>query len=286
VWFYPSRKVYKTCPYFVCNNIADGAYLQYWRQLQEKVNPEGASVSIIPVAGKIAGHYMPPPKELAPWLDDVLAGKHPAPLADPQKAAVAKMFAKVTEALPGAIEKATKAAGGTKVSKDIETTALTIEMPADCERSKRDEIVDSAGRPIRQIRIEHKKDPIYIRVEARQAGTGMKQVVAAEEADTLRRGMLYQTYASGKLAAGGRNWEYRIGSITFPDAKRGSWQSTLFINAFAPLGDDGRQWLELTLMDETQEPDAAQVAGLFKSVLASIEITAAAPKTTTKPSKP
>lgn len=290
VWFYPSRKVYKTCPYFVYNSMTGSTYqeyqrIQYWRQLQEKVNPQGASITFVPIPGENKGHYLPPPKELAPWLDEVLAGKQPTPLPDAQKAAVAKMFEKVVAALPEAMEKASKAPGGTKVSKDIETQALAIEMPADCERSKADELVDAAGRPMRQIRIEHKKDPIYIRAEARQAGSGMKQVLAADEAQTIERGMLYQIYTTGKISAGGRNWEYRIGSITFPHAKKG-WQSTLFINAWSPMTDDAKQWLELTLLDETQAPDAAQMAGLFKSVLASVEITAASPKAATQKTTP
>ena len=55
-WFYPNRKVLKRCPYFVVNHITQGSSLMYWRQVQAKLNPAGASISILPVTGKYRAH--------------------------------------------------------------------------------------------------------------------------------------------------------------------------------------------------------------------------------------
>jgi hypothetical protein len=90
--------------------------------------------------------------------------------------------------------------------------------------------------------------------------------------------MLYQVYKTGKITAGKRTWEYKIGSITFPNSKRG-WQSTLFIHACAPIADDPKEWLEVTVDDETQQPAAAQLAGILKTLIAGVDLVAAPPST-------
>ena len=104
-WFFPDPKALKTCPYFVVCHITHGASLKFWRQVRARLEGKGASISILPVLGEPA-HYLAPPKELGGWLDAVLAGKHPAPIEDPQKAAVAKTFAKPATALFDALKTA------------------------------------------------------------------------------------------------------------------------------------------------------------------------------------
>lgn len=278
-WFYPADGVLKKCPYFVVNHITQGSALMYWRQVRAKLQPKGASISILPVLGKKTDHYLPPPKELGPWLDAVLAGKHPSPLPDPQKAAVAKMFAKPVSELLKTWKDAAPAPTTQRVVKGAEKQSLSVAVPADFERSKTESSKDSAGRAIIQIRIEHKTDPIYVRCEARSANQPMNDVLTAEEKRTSDRGMLYQVYHRGGVKAGGRQWTCRIGSITFPHRKRG-WQSTLFIHAFAPTRRDGRQWLEVMVLDETQQPSASQLAPVLRAVLASVRTGLPLPKTT------
>ena len=90
--------------------------------------------------------------------------------------------------------------------------------------------------------------------------------------------MLYQVYKTGRLTAGGRAWTYRIGSITYPDRRRG-WVSTLFIHAAAPVGADARRWLAVLLTDETQQPDAKALAAALKTALATIKPRRAPPAT-------
>jgi len=269
-WFYPSKATAKTCPYLVVNHITQGAALQYWRQVRARRRGSGASISIVPVLGEVS-HYLPPPKELGGWLDAVLAGKHPAPLPDPQKAAVAKMFAKATAALPKAVAAAKPAAGAQTVSKEGEVFRLSAPAPPNFQRSqKKEDKADSADRPITQIRLEHEKWPIYVRCDARRTDQPMSAVLEAEEKQTILRGMLYQLYHTGRLDAGGRTWQMRIGSITYPDRRRG-WVSALFLHAAAAMKADSRRWLEVTVIDETQQPDAAELAGILKTVLSGVK---------------
>ena len=76
-------------------------------------------------------------------------------------------------------------------------------------------------------------------------------------------------YHSAALSAGGRSWQVKVGSITFPDRRRG-WVSTLFLHAAAPIGRSPKQWLEVTVLDETQQPDAKELAGVFRTVLQTV----------------
>lgn len=269
-WFYPNRKTLKTCPYFVANHITQGSALMYWRQVRAKLAPAGASISILPVMGK-AGMYQPPPKQLGPWLEAVLAGKHPRPLADPQKSAVAKMFAKAVAVLPKAIAEAGPAPGGEEVAKTGRTFRLAVRPLKDFERSKsrREATRDSAGLPMTQIRIEHKKWPIFVRCEAHATKRTMDEVLSAEENQTILRGMLYQVYHAGRLTVAARRWNYRIGSITYPDRRRG-WVSTLFIHAAAPHKTNSKRWLSVTILDETQQPDAGQLAAVLRTVITNL----------------
>ena len=282
-WFYPSEKVLKTCPYFVVNHITEGSSLLYWRQVREKLGPRGASISILPVLGDANSHYLPPPKELWPWLDEVLAGRQPAPLADPQKAAVARMFEKPAAALVTELERAQPSPSTQSVLKEAAKLSLSVPVPAEFERSKQEEVADSAKRPMVMIRLEHAKDAVYIRCEARSAEKPMKDILGEEANQTILRGRLYQIYATGRLAgdaagASGGGWEYQIGSITFPHKDRG-WQSTLFLHAWSPTSADGKQWLEVTVLDETQQPDASQLARAAKTVVGGVKVTPAQPKT-------
>lgn len=267
-WFYPSLKTAKACPYLVINHITQGAALQYWRQVRSKRQEAGASISILPVLGP-AEHYQPPPKELGPWLEAVLAGKHPKPLPDPQEAAVAKLFAQCVADLPKALAAAGPAAQTQPVAKDGEIFRLALAAPADFERSKKEDKADSADRPITQVRVEHKKWPILIRCDARKTEQPMLDVLKAEEQQTRQRGILYQVYHIASVDAGKRTWPLKVGSITYPDQKRG-WVSVLFLHAAAPIAKDPSHWLEVTVMDETQQPDAAELAGILKTVLAGI----------------
>ena len=276
LWFYPNRETLKQCPYFVMNHITQGSALMYWRQVRAKLAPAGASVSILPVVGPVS-HYLSPPPHLRGWLDEVLAGKHPAPLADPQEAAVAKMFKDCAAALPKAIEQAAAAAGAERIVKDGPKLRLTVEVPAAFERSKAEDESDAAGRPITQVRIEHKEWPIHVRCDARVTEAVMEEVLAAEETQTIQRGMLYQLYHSGTMELAGRAWRLKIGSITYPDRRRG-WVSGLFIHAAAPARQDPKQWLEVMVLDETQQPVAAELATVLRGVIGSVTV-AAAPAT-------
>ncbi len=271
-WFYPDRAAAKRCPYFVVNHITQGSALMYWRQVQSKLAPAGASISILPVTGKVED-YLPPPKELGPWLDEVLAGSQPKPLADPQQAAVAKMFAPCLAELPKAIEVCLAApagqAVGQSITKEGKVLALSLRAPAEFQRSAGEETADSTAAPLTQIRLEHGKWPIYLRCEARATEKPMQEVLAAEEAATVQRGLLYQLYHTASLPAGGRTWKLRIGSTTYPDRRRG-WVSTLFLHASAPVAADPRQWLTVLLLDETQQPDAKELAGILATALTSV----------------
>ena len=282
-WFYPSKATAKTCPYFVMNHITQGAALQYWRQVRARRRGSGASLSILPVLGPVS-HYLPPPKELAGWLDEVLAGKHPAPKPDPQKAAVAKMFAKAVAALPQAVAAATPADKTQPTTKDGEIYRLSVPAPADFQRAKKEDKADSADRPITQVRVEHKKWPITVRCDARETDQPMADVLAAEEEQTRLRGLLYQVYHQGNLAAGGRTWKIKIGSITYPHRKRG-WVSALFLHAAAPLKGRPKGWLEVTVIDETQQPEAAELAGIFRTVLNGIAARPTPPGAKTRPNR-
>lgn len=112
----------------------------------------------------------------------------------------------------------------------------------------------------------------------------MANVLAAEEKQTILRGMLYQVYHAGSLDAGGRTWQIKVGSITYPDRTRG-WVSALFIHTAAAMKGDPRQWLEVTVIDETQQPDAGELAGILKTALAGIAA-GPAPPAAPKPAPP
>ncbi len=278
-WFYPNRKTLKTCPYFVVNHITQGASLMYWRQVRAKLTGAGASISILPVTGK-PEPYQRPPKALGRWLDEVLAGRHPKPLPDPQKAAVAKMLAGPVAALSAAIDKVTPAPAG-KITKAGPPFRLTVSAPPDFQRSKREDSRDSTGAAMTQIRIEHKTWPITVRAAARATEKPLGKVLAEEAAASRARGILYQVYSTGALPAGGRQWKYRIGSITYPDRRRG-WVSALFLHAAAPVKADPKSWLTVTVTDETQQPQAKELAAAFRTVVASISA-APAPAPATAP---
>jgi pimeloyl-ACP methyl ester carboxylesterase len=275
-WFYPSVKTAKTCPFFVVEHITQGTALQLWRQVRLRREEAGASISILPVVGPVS-HYLPPPKEFAPWLDEVLAGKLPAPLPDPQKAAVAKMFAPCAAALPKAIESAKPADNSQKtqkIVKDGDLFQLSVTAGADFTRAKKEDKADADDKPLTQLRLEYKTWPIYVRCEARKRAELMTDVLKSDESRTIQRGLLYQIYSTGKLDAGGKAWQYQIGSITYPEKDRG-WVSTLFLHASAPLGEDAHQWLEVTVMDETQQPDAQELATIFRTLLEGVGATPA-----------
>jgi pimeloyl-ACP methyl ester carboxylesterase len=277
-WFYPNRKFLKKCPYFVVNHITQGSALMYWRQVRARLQPHGASISIVPVTGKVS-HYQPPPEQLGPWLDRVLAGKHPQPLADPQAAAVAKMFAPAVKALPAAIEKA-EPAGAKPAAKSDGPVQLSVQVPPGFERNPdREEETDPDGRRLVQLRLDHEKWPIYLRCEARWTKEKMSAALAAEAEATRLRGMLYQVYHTGRIARGRQTWQYRIGSITYPDGRRG-WVSALFIQAAAPRGKDTRRWWNILVVDETQEPDSKELAQFLTTALRSLHLERAA---TTRP---
>ena len=280
VWFYLNRRVLKTCPYFVVCHITHGASLQFWRQVRANQAPAGASISIIPVLGKPA-HYLPPPKELGPWLAAVIGGKHPKPVEDPQGLAVAKVFSKPAEALFKAIKDAKPAKIASRLRKQTKRFELTVPLQEGFERSKREAATDAAGRPITQIRTESKKWPIYVRVDARAHDKPMAEVVAAEAEQTRLRGMLYRVYHTGKALGAGRKWQVTIGSITFPDKRKG-WQTTLFLHAAAPVAagprqpktDEKNKWVEVAIMDETQQPDTKELAKIFRTILRGLVVKA------------
>ncbi len=269
-WFYPNRRVLKTCPYLVINHITQGSSLMYWRQVQAKLAGAGASISVLPVTGPV-DHYLTPPKQLGPWLDAVLAGKHPAPLADPQKQAVAKMFAPAVAALTKAFPKASPAANAKEFSASGKRFALRIIAPAEFAPAGKAATTDSTGAPLTQLRLGHAKWPITIRADARATAKPMKDVLAAENKATAERGMLHQVYRTANLSAGGRTWRCVVGSITYPDRRRG-WVSALYCHASAPMKANQRRWLTVTVTDETQHPDAAELAGILKTALSRVVV--------------
>jgi len=274
VWFYPDRRTLKKCSYFVVCHITHGASLKFWRQVRAKLAPAGASISIIPVLGKPA-HYQPPPKQLRLWLGAVLSGKQPAPIEDPQKLAVAKAFAGPAKKLFEALKDAKPAKITSRIKKRTRQFELTVGLQDGFERSKREASTDAAGRAITQIRTESKgmKRPIYVRVDARAHDKPMSEVLAAETEQTRLRGMLYQVYHAGPLTAAGRKWRIEIGSITFPDKRKG-WRTTLFLQAAAHVAKDKTRWVEITVMDETQEPDPKKLATVFRTLLTSLDVKA------------
>ena len=283
-WFYPNRAVLRKCPYFVVCHITQGAALRYWRQVRARLAPAGASVSIRPVLGRV-GHFLPPPRELGSWLDTVLAGKHPAPLADPQKAAVHRIFSKPAAALMAALPKATAAKISERLTRNDKHFELAAGLQEHFERSKGRDRADAAGLPVTQIRTEHKKWPIYIRVDARATHQAMARVLAAETAQTRLRGMLYQIYQRGTLTGAGRSWQVRIGSVTFPDRRKG-WRTTLFIHAAAAIDakpDKAFRWIEITLMDETQRPNPQELGTTLRTILSGLSVKARTRGPTTHP---
>lgn len=291
-WFYPNRQALKTCPYFVVNHITQGSALKCWRIVRAKLAPLGASISIRPMLGK-AGHYLAPPTQLAPWLAEVMAGKHPKPLPDIQKLAVASLFAKVTAAVPKALKAAPAAPSAKKITKAGVKFDLTVPLPEEHERSAREDRADSTGEPLTQVRFEHAKWPIYIRVEASATAKPMRTVLAAEEAENKSRGMLYQIYRTQQVPCGGRFWQVKIGSMTYPDRRKDTdgkprgWVSVLFLHASAPIRRDPRQWLAILVMDETGKPDAAELAGLFKLAATGLVVRpGTAPAVPKKPKAP
>ncbi|HOD82714.1 MAG: hypothetical protein BWX88_02886 [Planctomycetes bacterium ADurb.Bin126] len=274
IWFYPNREVLKTCPYFVFNHITQGASLMYWRQVQVKLADQGASISVLPVLGPVS-HYLPPPPELTGWLDAVLAGKHPAVLEDPQKAAVAKRYAPVVDELAKRLGEAKPAKPEASVAKNGRRFKLTVPLPAQFLRSAREAVLDAQDNPLTQIQIEHEKWPVYLRHDACSTAAPMAEMLAAEEAQTVARGMLYQVCRTLSLQAGGRTWSVKIGSFTYPDQKRG-WVSPLFAYAAAPMGSDPKQWLSVLIWDETQRKEldeqAAEMASLLRSALENMTV--------------
>ncbi len=268
-WFYPAEKTAKSCPYFVVNHITQGSALRYWRQVRARRGEAGASISILPALGDVS-HYLPPPKEFAGWLKTVVAGKHPEPIPDPQRAAVAKMLADAVGKLPAALEAATPAADANTAAKAGEVFRLAVPVPPGWRRGKREQKSDAADRPITQVRLEHAEAPLYLRCDARRTDALMSDVLAAEQKRTARRGLLYQLYRTADLKAGRRTWRLMIGSITYPDRTRG-WVSTLFLHAAAPIANNPKRWLEVTLMDETMAPDPAVLAAALQTVLAGVE---------------
>ena len=281
-WFYPARSTLKVCPWFVANPITQGSALMYWRQVRAKLAPEGASISIVPLLGQV-DDFPSVPKELGAWLDDVLGGRFPAPLPDPQQEAVKRLLAPTLEQMVSGMDKTVVAANGQAASADGASWRLGLKLPTGFERSKAQDRVDSTGAPLTQIRIESQKWPIFVRAEVRSTEKPMSEVLSAEETETLLRGMLYQVYHAGQVSAGERTWTYKIGSITYPDRKRG-WVTSLFLHAAAPVAQDPRQWLTIQVTDETQQPDAAELVTVFKSVLSSVTVAPgqAAPSTAPK----
>ena len=274
-WFYPNRETLKACPYFVANHITQGSALMYWRQVRHKMNPLGASVSVLPVLGPVS-HYLPPHKELGAWLEQVIAGKHPAPLPDPQQAAVAKMLAQAVEALPKALADAAPGAPTEAATKDGPKYTLTTTVPEGYVRAKKE---DPATNSLTQIRLEHGKRPIYVRCESHVTPGPMSDVLKAQEGKTRARGMLYQVYHTAVVGAPKAEWSVKVGSMTYPDQTRG-WVSPLFLYATRSTASSGRRWQAVMIMDETMEPDAAHLAAVLKTLLASQRVTtrASAPK--------
>jgi hypothetical protein len=158
-----------------------------------------------------------------------------------------------------------------------------------------EEARDSANAPLTQLRLEHDKWPITLRVEGRATDKPMADVLAEEEKATVLRGMLYQVFQTGSVDASGRTWQYRIGSITYPDRRRG-WISALFIHAATPAGTvlsatrpattqtaEAKRWLTVQLLDETEKPDATELAGYFRTALEGLTAKPLAPTTASRP---
>ena len=191
-----------------------------------------------------------------------MAGKHPTPLPDIQKLAVAQQFSAVTGALGKALKTAPPMPAARKIAKPGVKFDLTVPLPDGYERSAREDRADSTGDPLTQVRFEHKKWRLYARVEASATPKLMTTVLAAEEAEAKARGMLYQVYHNLTVPVGGRFWKVKIGSMTYPDRREDSagiargWISVLFLHASARVCNDPRQWLTILLMDETGKPDA------------------------------
>ena len=59
--------------------------------------------------------------------------------------------------------------------------------------------------------------------------------------------------------------------MTYPDQKRG-WISVLFLSAAAAHSPDRRQWVRVLVLDETQQPDAKQLAQLLKAALTAVRL--------------
>ena len=279
-WFFPPAASRKNCPYFVACPITQGAALQYWRQVQRKTADDGASISLVPVLAE-GDEMLPPPKGFPAWLEAVLDGKHPEPLPDPQKQAVAEAFAPLAEALAAAAAEAEPLAIQETLAK-AGPMELTVARPGGFERSAREADRDANGVPLTEIRIEHQRWPIYVRANARWTARPMGQVIAAEQRRTAERGLLYQVYRKGQWPLAGRKWTWRIGTITFPD-KRHGWRTTLFVHAASPLGDDGRQWLEVVVMEESQKPQPKPLARLVRTLLQAVD---AKPIATPRPTGP
>ena len=212
---------------------------------------------------------------MAAHLDAALAGKAPAVLPDPQAAAVAKMFAPAVgdlKKLLGTDFAALAPLAGEAVSKAGEAVDLTVTAPAGYLRlAKKEAHSDPDRRPISQVKLEHPDWPIVLRAEGRSTRKGWADAMASEAAAMAGRGMLYQSYWRGNLTAGGRTWRIGVGSMTYPDQRRG-WVNVLFVSAAAPHSADGRQWMHVLVSDETQKPDARELTVLLKTALTSIRL--------------
>jgi pimeloyl-ACP methyl ester carboxylesterase len=322
-WFYPNRKTLEVCPYFVVNPLTQGSALMYWRQVRAKLSGQGASISIVPVTG--AQEFPAPPESFGPWLDEVLAGKQPKPVEDPQKLAVAKWMGPPAEQWAkqtgGAQSWGRVSLDGPSRTADPEGGLYLSVMPPEhfpASSPARMGQRDSTGAPMLQLKLEHKDWPIYLRWEVRQTARPMEEVLAEEEKANIQRGVLYQLYqtvtrsapstSSARPASGPAtkpisgstkptsvsgpemnlppgalaraqqaiNWRIRIGSITYPDRRRG-WVTALFAHASSPLSPDGRKWVSVVLTDETQQPDAQELAGYLRAALGDVRVSFYAP---------
>ncbi len=275
-WFYPARSQVGKCSYFALNHITQGSALLTWRQVRHKAAGYGVRVNVLPVTGKVS-HYLGAPPVVLAHLDAVLADKVPAVASDPQKAAVAKMFGTPVAELKALLGKpfaTVKVPGGAAATKLGAPLNLTVAIPAGFTRKPEAELRrDASGKPLAQIKAESDLWPITLRAEARCTDKPRKAVVAAETAATVGRGMLYQQYHTQTLSIGRDRWDLVVGSMTYPDRKRG-WVSVLFVSATTPHSPDRRQWLRVLLMDETQQPDAKELAGLLKVALTTARASA------------
>jgi len=273
VWFYPPRQGSR-CSYFAANHMTQGAALLIWRQVRHAAAAYDVTVNVLPVTGKVR-RYLALPSELRAHLDAALTGAAPKPLPDPQAAAVAAMFAPAVEELKTLLGEglaAVEPLAGPPVSKAGEAVDLTVTAPAGYIRlTKKEAHTDPNRRPLTQVKMEHPDWPIVLRAEGRSTRKPWAEALSAETAATAARGMLYQTYWRGKLALGNRTWRLGVGSMTYPDRRRG-WVSVLFISAAAPHTADGRQWVRVLVMDETQKPKAKELAALLKTALTGIRL--------------